>query len=166
MERYFSTSIAIFSLSLAAGSQFGPLVAGYVIRAKGWRWFFILCAIIIAANLLFMVFFLPETNYKRVFVNGETAADVDKQTLQIVEHLENGGEKGAEATGLERIPTQARMQYDGYAGSYWKDLIHFRNRGLEDGLGAWPKQFSMPFRFLLVPHAFFAMACYGVFLGG
>lgn len=166
MERYFSTSMALFAFCLTAGTQFGPLIAGYVIEAKGWRWFFIVCSIIIAFNLVLMIFFLPETNYKRDLFDGETAAEADKQACEIAEHLEHSGEKGVEAAAIERVPARIRQQNESYAGTYWKDLVRFRNRGLQDGMGAWLKQFSLPFRFIVIPHVFFAMASFGVFLGG
>jgi hypothetical protein len=53
-----------------------------------------------------------------------------------------------------------------YAGSYWKDLISFRGRGQEEsGLKAFPKQLSLPWRFVLVPRALYAAISYGVILG-
>jgi hypothetical protein len=53
-----------------------------------------------------------------------------------------------------------------YAGSYFKDLFAFKSRGVENGHAALLKQFSLPFRFVLIPHVLFAVASYGVFLGG
>ena len=38
MERYFATAMAVFSLCLSGGSQIGPMIAGFLIGAKGWRW--------------------------------------------------------------------------------------------------------------------------------
>ncbi|GKZ55124.1 hypothetical protein AnigIFM49718_011479 [Aspergillus niger] len=51
-ERYFATAMALFALSLCAGSQVGPMIAGFVIGSKGWRWFLIVCAILGAVNFL------------------------------------------------------------------------------------------------------------------
>lgn len=159
MERYFATSMGIFSLFLAGGSQVGPMIAGFLIGEKGWRWFFILCAILIGTNLLFMVFLLPETNYTRVLYQGETAQEADKQAVQMLEY----SDKNTTSTPVEQ---DAAVNVE-YAGSYWKDLFSFKNRGVESkGLWAWPRQFSLPFRFLLIPHALFASVAYGVFLGG
>lgn len=159
MERYFATSMAVFSLSLSGGSQIGPMVAGFLISARGWRWFFILCAILIGANLFLMMFLLPETNFRRVLFEGETAQEVDKQAVEMLEHSEKNVEATPEAQTLQvNVP---------YAGSYWKDLVNLKNRGTEErGIWSWPRQFSLPFRFLLVPHVLFATLAYGVFLGG
>lgn len=161
MERYFATAMAIFSLFLSGGSQVGPTIAGFLIKSRGWRWFFILNAILIGINLLFTLLILPETNYKRVMFEGETAAEVDKLAVEEIEH-----------SGTKTIDDQApgtTEHSDGnvpYAGSYFKDLVALKNRGLDNGAAAWIKQLSLPFRFLLVPHALFAAVVYGVFLGG
>ncbi|KAH7413213.1 MFS transporter [Cadophora sp. MPI-SDFR-AT-0126] len=158
-ERYFATAMALFALFLSGGSQVGPMIAGFLITDKGWRWFFILCAILIAVNLAMMLIFLPETNYRRVLYEGETAQEADKQADEMVQHIEKGQET---ITGLPNSQNNRP-----YAGSYWKDLVAFRGRGIEDrGLLGWPRQFSLPFRFILVPHALFAAVSYGVLLSG
>ncbi|KAH7399714.1 MFS transporter [Cadophora sp. MPI-SDFR-AT-0126] len=162
MEQYFASAMAIFSLSLSGGSQIGPMIAGYLVSSRGWRWFFILIAILLAINLVLMIFFLPETNFRRILFNAETAAEADKVAVEMVEsNADNNRQKLSTVQG-EVQPDQAL-----YAGSYWKDLVQFKNRGVENtGIMAWLRQFSLPFRFILVPHAFFAAVSYGVFLGG
>jgi MFS family permease len=158
-ERYFATAMAFFSLFLAAGSQVGPCIAGYLIADRGWRWFFKLTTILIGCNLFFCIFSLPETSYRRPYIHdGETAAEVDKEAEDFSEHFEKG-ELQQTATGTPIIPS--------YAGSYWKDLVSFRDRSQEEGgLKAFPKQLSLPFRFLLVPAALYAAVLYGCLLGG
>ncbi|OJI86660.1 hypothetical protein ASPTUDRAFT_199175 [Aspergillus tubingensis CBS 134.48] len=146
-ERYFATAMALFALSLCAGSQVGPMIAGFVIGDKDWRWFFIVCVILGAVNFLTSVLFLPETTFRRCFAEdrNSNAAEVEKKVEQTVEQREN-----------EPSPW-----------NYWKDLISFRDRGLEpEGLKCWPEQFSLPFRFLCVPIALFATIAYGIFLSG
>lgn len=159
MERYFATAMALFALFLSAGSQVGPVIAGYLIADQGWRWFFKLCTILNGINLIFCLFFLPETSYRRPYVyDGETAAEVDKEAGEFAEHNEKGE--------LQQT-TSGNPVLQPYAGSYWKDLVSFRDRGQEEsGLKAFPKQLSLPFRFLLVPAALYAAISYGVILGG
>ena len=141
------------------GSQVGPVIAGYLITDRGWRWFFKLCAILSGVNLFFCLFSLPETSYRRPYVyDGETAAEVDKEASEFAEHNEKG-ELQQTTSGTPVVQL--------YAGSYWKDLATFRDRGQEEsGLRAFPKQLSLPFRFLLVPAALYAAILYGVTLGG
>ncbi|CZR61854.1 related to MFS transporter [Phialocephala subalpina] len=163
LERYFATAMALFALFLSGGSQIGPVIAGYLIADQGWRWFFKLCAILNAANLFFCLFFLPETSYRRPYVySGETAAEADKEAIEMHEykHGKNMGD------GLATVPTGTAPGVP-YAGSYWKDLVAFRNRGQEEtGLRSFPKQLTLPWRFLVVPGAVYAVMSYGIMLGG
>lgn len=160
LERYFSTAMAIFALFLSGGSQVGPIIAGSIVADRGWRWFFKVCTILNGVNLLFCILFLPETSFRRPYVHdGETAAEVDKEA-EVVEHAEKE-ESQQNALAAEAYSQQV------YAGSYWKDLVAFRDRGQEEvGLKAFPRQFLLPFRFLLVPAALYATISYGVMLAG
>jgi MFS family permease len=159
MERYFATAMAVFSFFLSGGSQFGPMIAGFLISARGWRWFFILCAILIGANLVAILLFFPETNYRRVLYDGETAQEADKVAVQMLECKGDAVATSAESSSPDLNPP--------YAGSYWSDLVAFKNRGTDPrGLIGWFRQFSLPFRFILIPQVFFATVAYGVFLGG
>lgn len=165
MERYFATAMAVFSFCLSGGSQVGPMIAGFLITAKGWRWFFILCAILIGINLLMILFLFPETNYRRVLFDGETAQEADKEAVQMLEYKNEAVNISAQTPGsLESRATDLNAPY---AGSYWRDLVSFKNRGTEPrGLAGWPRQFSLPFRFILVPQVLYATISYGIFLGG
>ena len=42
-----------------------PLIGGYLVAAKGWRWFHWLVSILAGFNMLLIFFLIPETNYKR-----------------------------------------------------------------------------------------------------
>ncbi|KAL5330050.1 hypothetical protein ACEPPN_003574 [Leptodophora sp. 'Broadleaf-Isolate-01'] len=150
--------MAIFSLSLSGGSQIGSMIAGYLISSRGWRWFFILIAILLAVNLVLMIFFLPKTNFRRILFNAETAAEADKVAAEMVENNAENKQQELSTVRGEVQPGQAIC-----AGSCWNDLVQFKNRDVEDTeIMAWPRQLSLPFRFLLVPHAFFAAVSYGV----
>lgn len=160
-ERYFATAMALFAISLSGGSQVGPVIAGYLVANRGWRWFFKLCTILIGANLAFCLFFLPETSYRRLYsYEGETATEIEETAAQMMEHKEE------KVVGLEQVLTGTAPGQQ-YAGTFWKDLFSFKNRGQEEtGLRAFPKQFSLPWRFLVVPGALYATLAYGVILGG
>lgn len=158
LERYFATAMALFALFLSGGSQIGPVIAGYVTAAEGWRWFFKICAIINGANIITCIFFLPETSFRRQYAyDGETAAEIDKEASEMVENAYTENKQG-------HLPTGGASTT---APGYWKDLFTFGDRGQEQtGLKAFPRQFSLPFRFLLIPAALYATISYGVVLGG
>ncbi|CZR51360.1 uncharacterized protein PAC_01235 [Phialocephala subalpina] len=136
LERYFATAMALFALFLSRGSQIVPVIAGYLIA---------------------------EISYRRPYVyGGETAAKADKEATQMIKNKQDksiGDDLASIQTGTApSVP---------YAGSYWKDLVSFRNRGQkENSLRAFPKQLTLPWRFLLVPGALYAAISYGVILGG
>ncbi|KAF9893934.1 hypothetical protein FE257_008905 [Aspergillus nanangensis] len=146
-ERDYASAMATYALFLSGGSQIGPVIAGYLIKARGWRWFFILCIIIAAVNLVTTFFLLPETTYEP---EGEE------------QHLEP--EKSVQGH-LESVP-ETRPPFDYRV--YWKSLFTMglskeaRRRGPV-------KHFFyllvLPFPMLMVPGVLLASAMYGVALG-
>lgn len=151
-ERDFAAAMATYALSLSSGSQFGPLIGGYLIAARGWRWFFILLAILVAVNLVVVVLTFPETTYKRIYHADQTAADYEEKATE-ANHVEAIG-------GLDsRLPSLVGF-------SYFRDVLFIRNSSIEGGginkllyLGA------LPFGFILVPAALFTTILYGIVLG-
>ncbi|KAI0521878.1 major facilitator superfamily domain-containing protein [Xylaria bambusicola] len=60
-----ATRIAIWNMFLLCGISGGALVAGYIIEGQGWKWTLIWCGIIFGALLPLVIFFVPETAYRR-----------------------------------------------------------------------------------------------------
>ena len=148
---------------LSLGTQFSPLIAGYIIEAKGWQWFFKLTSILIGLNLLAVLLLVPETTYRRVAVEGESAVLSDptmipeKFATENIEDVENMPQHSSTFSELNRT----------YAGSYWQDLISFQERGLEPaGIRKVFIRAIEPFRFLAVPQVMFAGITFGALLGG
>ncbi|KAK7222953.1 hypothetical protein V2G26_010956 [Clonostachys chloroleuca] len=77
LEKNYSKAMAAYSVSLCLGAQGSPLVAGHLIAAKGWQWFFILVAILSGVNFLTLLFFCPETAFNVQAELGATSADFD-----------------------------------------------------------------------------------------
>lgn len=163
-ERNFATAMAIYLLALSAGSNIGPLIGGYLIEAQGWRWFFWLNAILAGANFITAVLFLPETSYSRVYIEGETAADLDKDVMDAEEI-----EKKVVVVETSEGPTNVavpRQQAIGYGTGYWRDLFRFKLDKVDyHGPVFLAYQFSLPFRFLLIPGTLFAAGAFGLTLG-
>lgn len=57
--------MAIANLALFGGSFFAPVLVGKITHTIGWPWTFYLIAIFCGALLPFIVFFCPETAYRR-----------------------------------------------------------------------------------------------------
>ncbi|MCJ1409172.1 hypothetical protein MMC19_003250 [Ptychographa xylographoides] len=60
-----ATRIAIWNLFLLTGISGGGLVSGYVIEDLGYQWTFWLCAILFGLCMFGIIFFVPETSYRR-----------------------------------------------------------------------------------------------------
>ncbi|KAI3395990.1 hypothetical protein diail_560 [Diaporthe ilicicola] len=60
-----ATRIAVWNLFLLTGISGGALIAGYIIELDGYRWTFGVCAIFFGILMIGVVFFVPETAYRR-----------------------------------------------------------------------------------------------------
>ncbi|GKZ69012.1 hypothetical protein AnigIFM60653_011659 [Aspergillus niger] len=159
-ERNYSSAMAIYALFLSAGSQVGPLIAGYLVAARGWRWFFILCLIVAAVNLVTTFFFLPETLYER---GPEEQLDVDDK--EKAEAYQSHIESVPEVNAWRRQQQQEQFSY----GGYWKSLfkVGLSDAAKENGVFKHlARLFWLPLPMLLVPGVLIAAMMYGVVLGG
>lgn len=60
-----ATRIAAWNLFLLTGISGGALIAGYIIELDGYRWTFGVCSIFFGVLMLGVIFFVPETAYRR-----------------------------------------------------------------------------------------------------
>ena len=111
------------------------------------------------------MFLLPETTYRRQTYDGETAAEVDRDIMAKAEGAPSIQQ--AENVEASNVPNELNELNGPYAGSYFKDLFQFRNRGLEEqGMREWLPRFLEPFQFLAVPQILFASLSFGLLVGG
>lgn len=146
--------MAVYAAFLSGGSQIGPVIAGYLIEARCWRWFFYLCAIITAANLVSTILLLPETIHEPED-DPQQIDDNEKDTHSHIEAMPSRPEVG----------DRAKMDY----GEYWRGLYTFQltKEAKEKGvLKYFAYLFVLPFPLLLVPGILIASIMYGVMLGG
>jgi MFS family permease len=59
------TQAAIQTQWLTLGATMAPVISGFLIQAKGWRWFCWLTAILAGADMILIFLFSAETRYKR-----------------------------------------------------------------------------------------------------
>jgi MFS family permease len=77
-----ATRIAVWNLFLLTGISGGALVSGYIIEYDGYEWTFWVCAIFFGVLMFGIVFFVPETSYRRdavVVVASHTGVDGDPE---------------------------------------------------------------------------------------
>lgn len=149
--------MAVYAAFLSGGSQIGPVIAGYLIQARGWRWFFILCAIIAAVNLVTTIFMLPETIYE---------PEEEEEEPQPRDDYEKDAHNHLEAVRtMSQMGDRTKMDY----GEYMTSLFTFnitkaaKERGV---LKFFTYLFVLPFPLLLIPGVVIASMMYGVVLGG
>lgn len=153
-ERNYSSAMAIYAGFLSGGSQIGPVIAGYLIQARGWRWFFILCAIIAAVNFITTIFFLPETIYEPE-IEPELSEENEKDLSGHIEAVRT----------TSQVAQPSKMDYHDYVKGLYS--FNITKKAKEKGVFRhFAYLFVLPFPLLLVPGILIASLMYGVVLGG
>ena len=57
--------MGLYSFFLAGSNYFAPVICGFIAEYQGWQWVFYWPSIFIAFALVFLFFFMEETNYMR-----------------------------------------------------------------------------------------------------
>lgn len=60
--------MGLYAFFLAGSNYFAPVICGFIAQYQGWRWVFYWPSIFIAFAVVFLFFFMEETNYVRVSV--------------------------------------------------------------------------------------------------
>jgi MFS family permease len=69
------TYMGLYSFALAGSNYFAPVICGFIAEYQGWRWVFYWPAIFNAVTLVFLFFFMEESNYQRQTTLVGTAPD-------------------------------------------------------------------------------------------
>ena len=59
------TYMGVYALTLAGSNYFAPIISGFISEGQGWQWVFYWPAVFNAVTLVFLFFYLEETNYNR-----------------------------------------------------------------------------------------------------
>ncbi|KAJ9296688.1 hypothetical protein DTO271G3_4887 [Paecilomyces variotii] len=59
------TYMGLYALFLAGSNYFAPVICGFIAQYQGWQWVFYWPSIFIAFAVVFLFFFMEETNYVR-----------------------------------------------------------------------------------------------------
>ncbi|KAI0012525.1 MFS general substrate transporter [Xylariaceae sp. FL0662B] len=125
-----ATRIAIWNMFLLCGISGGALISGYIIEDQGWQWTLIWCAIIFGILLPLVIFFVPETAYRRQTYTQQLAPKVQGEILEkkgaVAEQTENAMslENGSQTERKDPYLRTLRM----YGGIYtdtplWKIFL-------------------------------------------
>ncbi|KAH8433690.1 putative MFS transporter [Aspergillus melleus] len=69
------TYMALYAFFLAGSNYFAPVICGFIAEYHGWQWVFYWPAIFCAGAIVFLFFFMEETNYSRGDSHPATAED-------------------------------------------------------------------------------------------
>jgi MFS family permease len=93
------TQAGVQGIWLSFGASFAPVISGFLIKAKGWRWFHWLTAILSGTNMIMIFFCLPETQYPRDLRKAMDVAVAE----DVIEHAPQGSTKTeADISEVER----------------------------------------------------------------
>ncbi|KAJ5413724.1 hypothetical protein N7509_000351 [Penicillium cosmopolitanum] len=70
------TYMGLYALFLAGSNSFAPVICGFIAEYQGWRWVFYWPSIFVGCAMIFLFFFMEETNYVREHVEDATIANV------------------------------------------------------------------------------------------
>ncbi|KAL1873120.1 hypothetical protein VTK73DRAFT_1081 [Phialemonium thermophilum] len=98
--------LTLYVLALYIANSIAPLIAGFIAAGQGWKFVLYWCAIYNAVSLLFLYFFLEETNWSRVLEASEEAI-MDGQTTHL-KHKKGHHDEDPKQEDLERQPSQGQ----------------------------------------------------------
>ena len=170
--------MALTNLAVFGGAFFTPILVGKITHTIGWPWTFYLVAIFTGACLPLVIFFVPETAYRRsAYLNTDLADSDDIQLVQKPEEhghelQPNPGDVPASTTGdaiPEKHSAEAGSQHvlnshetNPSKASFKQMLRPFNGRKSDESY--W-KLLLRPFPLFLHPAIFWACLIQGTMIG-
>ncbi|RDW84947.1 hypothetical protein BP6252_02537 [Coleophoma cylindrospora] len=174
--------MALTNLAVFGGAFFTPILVGKITHTIGWPWSFYFVAIFLGACLPFVIFFVPETAYRRSsHLNTDMAASDGEQYSKDERgsglYINGGDGDGPTATqeisGVQprKVPTTAEYQQpmnDNVQGvstpkqSYRQSLMPFNGRKSDE---SFLKLFLRPFPLFAHPAILWACLIQGTLIG-
>lgn len=68
--------MGLYAFFLAGSNYFAPVICGFIAQYQGWQWVFYWPSIFAGCAIIFLFFFMEETNYVREQVDDATIANV------------------------------------------------------------------------------------------
>ncbi|OQE20371.1 hypothetical protein PENSTE_c013G00161 [Penicillium steckii] len=151
------TYMGLYAFFLAGSNYFAPVICGFIAEYQGWQWVFYWPSIFIAFEMVFLFFFMEETNYSRERVQDIPVANVP---------LDEGPDSGIEETKTV-IPVSKQPSPDTDLGTVYNQKSYVKKLSL---LGPKQHQNTMLRRlwqslyYLSWPVIFYAGFSYGSYL--
>ena len=68
--------MGLYAFFLAGSNYFAPVICGFIAQYQGWRWVFYWPSIFVGCAMIFLIFFMEETNYVREEIEDTTVDTV------------------------------------------------------------------------------------------
>ncbi|KAH8819297.1 major facilitator superfamily domain-containing protein [Xylogone sp. PMI_703] len=96
------TRMGYYIVSIAWGSAVGPLVGGYIIQRLGWQWQKWVSLIGLSVNLVWFIFFFPETRFNCIMpATKEKTSEVSDMQGATLSDNSSGDPKTSEVQDIE-----------------------------------------------------------------
>ncbi|KAK3348805.1 major facilitator superfamily domain-containing protein [Lasiosphaeria hispida] len=157
-----ATRIAVWNLFLLTGISGGALIAGYIIERDGYRWTFGVCAILFGILLIAVIFFVPETAYRRDSVLPVPVSDQEEKEGS-VRKMKLGHDHDVQHVDEKAMHTT----YDGEGGAVEKKHTYIQSLRVFTGRYSFApgwKVFTRPVILLFYPAVFWGFLIYGTTL--
>ncbi|KAL2854267.1 kinase-like domain-containing protein [Aspergillus pseudoustus] len=99
------TYMGLYAFFLAGSNYFAPVICGFIAEYQGWEWVFYWPAIFCGAAMVFLFFFMEETNYAREKPSVSEAPAVSSLPA------EEGGEKALSADASSQSDPEVGVVY-------------------------------------------------------
>lgn len=152
--------VSIYGLSVLGGNELGPVVSAFIIQALGMNWAFYIVAMFVAANVVSIFFFMPETKYigsRPSILPAETTRNSETPSWkpganEAFEETKSSGIKNVDDEVGDTVPKKTYVQSLAFwsAGDPEVSLL---------------KAFLRPFVLLAYPTVIWSCVIYGFALG-
>jgi len=68
--------MGLYAFFLAGSNYFAPVICGFIAQYQGWQWVFYWPSIFVGCAMIFLFFFMEETNYVREEMEDATISNV------------------------------------------------------------------------------------------
>ncbi|KAL4883693.1 MFS general substrate transporter [Aspergillus karnatakaensis] len=111
------TYMGLYAFFLAGSNYFAPVICGFIAEYQGWQWVFYWPAIFCGAAMIFIIFFMEETNYVR-------------ERPRAAQNPEVPAISSESGTSEKAIPTRSSSQGDPEIGSVYTKKTYVRKLSL------------------------------------
>jgi MFS family permease len=160
------TRMALTNLAVFGGAFFTPILVGKITYTVGWPWSFYFITIFTGVCLPLVIFFVPETAFRRsAHLNTDLASMEDVQLYEKREEANLGPDNAAPVSNTGSDVPATEQNFAGYTSpkrSFGQSLLPFNGRVADDNF---LKLILRPFPLFFQPAILWACLIQGCMIG-